>query len=472
MQRKRFLFSLLFLIFSLFLLGGEKAPFTVEELPLEGYISQPSFSPNDANLIACFSLKNGETSLILLDLGRSKKQGRTLFSSQRAKLFPNLSFPIRWSPKGDSLLFLANSSQASPSLIPKGIICLVALPSGKLSTITESEDFFSPAFSPDGKLISTLRGTPNNSALWLYDREKNKWTLKLEGLKANSLAWSKDGRLIYVAGDEGIYEVKWADTKPNAKFFPFDKRIISLYPLAEGILLVSTLTNYAQLSPTLLPLTGADIETIELEENSVRKVAITKNGASFNPVLSPKGMLIFVRNTPLLDDDGLLKGVVSSIWNVPGQELLVPYCDGDSLPSLSPDEKLLAFTKEGKLCLLNIEKLKHASPLIEEGEKEISEKVNQLRQISLALLMYCQDYDENFPPIDNLSQALRPYVKNEQILSILSDPHFHYYSLPSLPEIAFPSQTLLARWEISPGLFLDLYADGVVKVVKNNVYSD
>ncbi|MGB9607057.1 MAG: hypothetical protein ACPL7E_00825, partial [bacterium] len=105
MQRKRFLFSLLFLIFSLFLLGGEKAPFTVEELPLEGYISQPSFSPNDANLIACFSLKNGETSLILLDLARSKKQGRTLFSSQRAKLFPNLSFPIRWSPKGDSLLF-------------------------------------------------------------------------------------------------------------------------------------------------------------------------------------------------------------------------------------------------------------------------------------------------------------------------------------------------------------------------------
>jgi hypothetical protein len=466
-KRKELLYLLFVLsIVSFLLLGGAKTPFSIEELPLEGYISQPSFSPRDANTIACFSLKKDESSLILLDLGKSKKQGKTLFTSQRQKLFPNPSFPIRWSPSGDALLFLANSTQPSPALIPKGTIWLINLPSGKQSAITESEDFFSPSFSPDGKIIASLRGAPNNASLWFYEREKGKWTLKLEGLKANCLTWSNDGKLIYIGGDDGIYEVIWDKPKPEVKFFPTDKRIISLHYVAEGVLLASVFSHQAQFSPDLLPISGADIIALELEDKEVKEGEITKNGASFNPILSPKGILIYIRNTPLLDDKGILKGVVSSLWNAVGEELIATYCDGDSLPSLSADGKLLAFTKEGKLCLINIEKLTSSLPQMEEGDKEISQKVNQMKQIGIAFLMYCQDYDETFPPAENLTEALHPYLRNELILSILNDPHFQYYPPPPLKEIQAPAQTLLARWEVSPGLFINLYVDGHTSVEK------
>jgi Tol biopolymer transport system component len=460
-----YLFFVLFTI-SFLLLGGAKTLFSIEELPLEGYISQPSFSPSDANTIACFSLKKDESSLILLDLGKSKKQGKTLFTSQRQKLFPNPYFPIRWSPSGDALLFLANSTQASPSLIPKGTIWLINLPSGKQSAITESEDFFSPSFSPDGKIIASLRGAPNNASLWLYEREKGKWMMKLEGLKANCLTWSNDGKLIYIGGDEGIYEVIWDKPKPDVKFFPTDKRIISLHYLAEGVLLASVFSHQAQFSPDLLPISGANLTALELEDNEVKEGAITRNGASFNPILSPRGMLVYIRNTPLLDDKGTLKGVVSSLWSAVGEELLAPYCDGDSLPSLSPDGRLLAFTKEGKLCLINIKKLTSSLPQMEEGDKEISQKVNQMKQIGIAFLMYCQDYDETFPPAENLTEALYPYLRNELLLSILTDPHFQYFPPPPLREIQSPAQTLLARWEVSPGLFINLYVDGHTSVEK------
>ena len=467
MKRKE-LFRLLFLlsIVPSLLLGGAKAPFNIEELPLEGHISQPSFSPSDANTIACFALKKEEYSLILLDLGKSKKQGKTLFTSQRQKLFPNPYFPIRWSPSGEALLFLANSTQASPSLIPKGTIWLINLPSGKQSPLTESEDFFSPSFSPDGKIIASLRGAPNNASLWLYERDKGKWTLKLEGLKANCLTWSKDGKLIYIGGDEGIYEAIWDKPKPDVRFFPTDKRIISLHYVAEGVLLASVLSQHARFSPDLLPISGADIIAFELGDKEVKEGEITRNGASFNPILSPKGILIYIRNTPLLDDKGALKGVVSSLWSAVGEELLAPYCDGDSQPSLSADGRVLAFTKEGKLCLINIEKLTSSLPSTEEGDKGLSEKVNQMKQIGLAFLMYCQDYDETFPPAENLRKALYPYLRNELLLSILTDPHFQYYPPPPLREIQAPAQTLLARWEAEPGLFINLYVDGHTSVEK------
>jgi WD40 repeat protein len=466
-KRKELLYLIFVLsIVSFPLLGGAKTPFSIEELPLEGYISQPSFSPSDANTIACFSLKKDESSLILLDLGKSKKQGKTLFTSQRQKLFPNPYFPIRWSPSGDALLFLANSTQASPALIPKGTIWLINLPSGRQSPITESEDFFSPSFSPNGTIIASLRGAPNNASLWFYEREKGKWMMKLEGLKANCLTWSKDGKVIYIGGDDGIYEVIWDKPNPDVKFFPTDKRIISLYYVAEGVLLASVFSHQAQFSPDLLPISGADIIALELEDKEVKEGAITRNGASFNPVLSSRGMLVYIRNTPLLNDKGALKGVVSSLWSAVGEELLVPYCDGDSLPSLSPDGRLLAFTKEGKLCLINIEKFTSFLPSTEEGSKELSEKVNQMKQIGLALLMYFQDYDETFPPAENLHDALYPYLKNELVLSILTDPHFHYYPPPPIEKIQAPAQTLLARWEVSPGLSINLYVDGHTSVEK------
>lgn len=463
------LFSAILLGTLFWLLGGGKAPVEVEELPIEGEIYQPAFSPIDASQIAFFVSQKGEESLVLLDLSRSKKQGKTLFSSSHSKCYPNRSFGIRWSSKGDNLVFLANSRQATASLTPMGTIWLVAIPSGKAVAITQGEDLFSPAFSPDGKFIAALQGSPQLCSLWVYELQKRKWEKKLEGLRANCLSWSKDGQTIYLAGDEGIYEVNLNKPKLEPRFSPLPNRIISLYTFIEGVLIANILAPDARFSPDLLPLSGSNIEVIELSEGEAKEAPLTHNGASHLFELARKGMLVYVRNTPLLDDNGFLKGVVSSIWEANKQELLIPYCDGNNRPSISSDGKLLAFVKEGKLCLANIEKYSSIYDIESTPEdKELAEKLTMMKQIGIAILMYAQDYDENWPLAENLADALWPYLKNSTLLSILSDPHFHYHSLPPLINIEQPSQTVLASWEVSPGLFINLYADGHVKTIKSD----
>lgn len=459
--------TLLITLLALLGLLGVKSPLEVEELPLEGEIYQPVFSPTNANLISFFSSYKGEEKLILLDISRSKKEGRTFFSSSQSRFYPNRSYGIRWSPTGEYLLFLGNSRRITPSLIPQGTIWLIDTKSGRSVAISQGENCFSPSFSPDGKLIATLQGSPQLCSLWIYDLEKRKWEKKLEGIKANCLSWAKEGNIIYLGGDEGIYQVNFAKPKPDFKFFPMTNRVIYIYSFFEGLLIANVLSPNAKFSSDLLPISGSDIKVLKLS-GEVEEIPITQNGASHLFEVSSKGMLVYVRNTPLIDDKGTLKGTVSSIWEANRQELLVPYCDGDSKPSISFDGTLLAFVKEGKLCLANIKRLHSSYYDLEytSQDKELSEKVNWMKQIGIAIMMYVQDYDEKWPLADNLAEALWPYLKNDTLLSILSDPHFHYHSLPPLIDIEFPSQTVLASWEVSPGLWINLYADGVVKVVK------
>ncbi|MBC7328687.1 PD40 domain-containing protein, partial [bacterium] len=458
----------IFSLLSLFLISGAKPTVPIEELPLEGFVSQPAFSPKDTNSIACFVSLKEKTQIILLDLSRSRKQGKTLFSSSESGVYPNLSYGIHWSPQGEYLLFLANSTPKPVSLVPVGAIWLISIPSGKARAITKGEDLFSPAFSPDGKFIAALQGTPSLANLWIYDVSRNKWEKMLEGLKANCLTWEKGGRKIYVGGDEGIYEVNLDSSKPDARFHPHSKHIVSLSSFVEGALIATVLSKDAFFSPDLLPIRGADIEMLAITDGELKEVQITTNGASHLPVVSQKGLLLYIKNIPLLDDGGVLRGVISTIWEASKGEVIVPYCDGDSKLSISPDSKLLAFTREGKLCIANIERFASAFEVGEAEDKELAEKVNWMKQIGLAIMMYCQDWDENWPLAENLEEGLFPYLKNENLKSILSDPHFHYQTLPPLAYLSSPSQTVLAIWEVSPDVLIELYADGHVALFKKN----
>lgn len=55
--------------------------------------------------------------------------------------------------------------------------------------------------------------------------------------------------------------------------------------------------------------------------------------------------------------------------------------------------------------------------------------MSNMKQLSLALLMYCQDYDENMPIADRWCDAVFPYCKNEAIFTCPADKEQWSYAM-------------------------------------------
>ena len=75
---------------------------------------------------------------------------------------------------------------------------------------------------------------------------------------------------------------------------------------------------------------------------------------------------------------------------------------------------------------------------------------SNLKQLAVGMLMYAQDHDEQFPPADRWSDAIYPYIKNDQLLRCPGTPQreFGYafnraLSGRRLAEIANPAETPL-----------------------------
>ena len=77
------------------------------------------------------------------------------------------------------------------------------------------------------------------------------------------------------------------------------------------------------------------------------------------------------------------------------------------------------------------------------------------KQAGLAVMMYCQDYDEMLPPSGDV---VSPYVKDDSILDGLN----YTYGGGALKDIENPSQTVLGTYP-GPGGTVTIYADGHVK---------
>jgi eukaryotic-like serine/threonine-protein kinase len=146
------------------------------------YASLPRWSP-DGKQIAFFSVTPGRPSRIYVvssDGGNPKE------------LLPEDDYPEAdpcWSPDGTSLIFGSEFSSASSG------IRILDLNAHKLSTLPDSEQAFSPRWSPDGKYIAALRG--NSQGLLLFDFAKKKWSEVLQGRNVGFPNWSRDGRYVY-----------------------------------------------------------------------------------------------------------------------------------------------------------------------------------------------------------------------------------------------------------------------------------
>ncbi len=94
-----------------------------------------------------------------------------------------------WSPDGSKIVFGGESNN------PTSAIRILDVATKQLSVVPESQGFFSPRWSPDGRYISAF--SADSLRLLLFDFQTQKWTELASG-SLSWLNWSHDGQYVYV----------------------------------------------------------------------------------------------------------------------------------------------------------------------------------------------------------------------------------------------------------------------------------
>jgi hypothetical protein len=140
--------------------------------------------------------------------------------------------------------------------------------------------------------------------------------------------------------------------------------------------------------------------------------------------------------------------------------------------SIAPDESGIAYRSwRGQLFYIPLGK-RDPETLPEQlacGQKPTEEAIRKHylsngKQIAVAALMYCQDYDELFPPNNNITELLLPYLKDKDVFldAFTGQPIFTYLlDGQSLASIESPAETRLGILDYGdPNWVVVLYADG------------
>lgn len=99
-----------------------------------------------------------------------------------------------WSPDGDSLAFggVSNTGAAANEAPPE--IHILNVKSRQITTLPDSQELFSPRWSPDGRYLVALHW--DASRLTLFDFKSQKWSELVPG-GLGYPTWSRDSRFVY-----------------------------------------------------------------------------------------------------------------------------------------------------------------------------------------------------------------------------------------------------------------------------------
>jgi Tol biopolymer transport system component len=163
------------------------------------YASLPRWSPNGKQ-IAFFSVTPGKPSRIYVVAATGGSPQELLPADEHPEADPY------WSPDGDSIIFGSPYQSAATG------IRILDMKTHQVSTLPDSQDLFSPRWSPDGKHIAAVRW--NSQSLLLFDRSTQKWTEATQGRNVSFPNWSKDSNYIYFLSwpeNPGVFRVRAAD---------------------------------------------------------------------------------------------------------------------------------------------------------------------------------------------------------------------------------------------------------------------
>ena len=104
-----------------------------------------------------------------------------------------------WSPDGNSMVFSTAPLVFDPGASTKSTIQIMDLKSRQVFTLPDSEGFYSPRWSPDGRYIAALRADSNSLRVFdLFSRTSR----ELGGVQAAYPNWSRDSKYIYFRSRE------------------------------------------------------------------------------------------------------------------------------------------------------------------------------------------------------------------------------------------------------------------------------
>ncbi len=138
--------------------------------------------------------------------------------------------------------------------------------------------------------------------------------------------------------------------------------------------------------------------------------------------------------------------------------------DGEQ-PELLPGAVL--YRKHGALFALPLIRMDRETYTRLETERQRRVTLANAKQIGLAMMMYCQDYDENFPPSGEgkmIAEVVNPYLKNDSVFKDVSTGKFGFtpaYNMTALSSYNTPATTPLG-YLTGPGGRVIIYVDGHV----------
>jgi Tol biopolymer transport system component len=149
------------------------------------YALNPRWSP-DGSEIAYSSQAPGRLAKIYLVSPAGGQLQELLPNLNEAQSDPN------WSPDGKRISFGGGSSAAT---LPSPNIHILDLETRTVIDVPDSNGFFSPRWSPDGRYLAAL--SVDSSKLALFNFTTQKWEKVVEGTFFSWPCWSHDGRYVY-----------------------------------------------------------------------------------------------------------------------------------------------------------------------------------------------------------------------------------------------------------------------------------
>jgi Tol biopolymer transport system component/DNA-binding winged helix-turn-helix (wHTH) protein len=165
-----------------------------------------------------------------------------------------------WSPDGANIVF-----GRLPELMAEEsghkVISILHLATGKIENVPNSEELFSPRWSPDGRYIAAL--TLDQTRLMLFDTQTQNWRLLIQQNIADPV-WSRDGKSIFfhdfVQDGQPIYRQPVTGAPAQ--------KIAGLYDLRSAD---AVDYRFAGLGPGDMPLVNARLSTANLYSTEIRK---------------------------------------------------------------------------------------------------------------------------------------------------------------------------------------------------------
>jgi Tol biopolymer transport system component len=201
----------------------------------------------------------------------------------------------------------------------------------RLETLTDSDAYFVPSLSPNGRRLTYLRRSADTRELWVEDLDRNA-TSRLataeEGVRINAPRWVSDDTVVYVLAD-GVYQkrvdrndspaVIWSASQSNVEDKP---AVLMNGEYGDGSLLI--LVNWDGE-------TDSDLWTFRPGEDSDPEVFVRLPGEQLDPSLSPDGTWVLYAS----NETGRFEVYVHSVDDL-GERRVVS-SEGGQTPRWSPD---------------------------------------------------------------------------------------------------------------------------------------